>query len=385
MDEFLADSYQNNNDGIEEEQEIEFESEETPFDAEKIRIEQRMLSLKYTKELIDSNFLNLNPDFQRNIVWRDNKRKSLLIESLMLRIPIPAFYFYEDEDSFLNVIDGLQRLNTINEFLDGKFKLKNLQYLQETCGGKTFYGLDNKYKTRIYMTQFSVNVIDARTPTQVKYDLFRRINTGGVPLNSQEIRNSIAKPQVRDFLSRLAKSEEFLRATDNGVNDTRMAAQELILRYMAFYMAYDFSYSELHYMKSNLELFIDQAFEKINKMGKNELEYLENNFLIAMNNSFKLFGKCSFRKYDQNDFNINIRRKKRLLNKSLFTSLSVLLTNYSSGILDKVGEGEALDKLTELLSNDEQFSNCLTVGTNSAQNVQYNFLKVRTMLEELLE
>lgn len=385
MDEYL-DFLESNEDGTEIEEQDEFESNETPFDAEKIRIEQRMLSLKYMKELIDSNYLNLSPDFQRNKVWKETKRKSLLIESLMLRIPIPAFYFYEDEDSLLNVIDGLQRLNTINDFLNDRFRLKNLQYLQEVCGGKTFSELDNKYKTRIYMTQFSVNVIDARTPSQVKYDLFRRINTGGVPLNSQEIRNSIAKPHVRKFLKRLANSQEFLLATDNGVNDVRMSAQELVLRFIAFYLAYNFDSHELKYYKSDLELFIDKAFEKVNKMSIQELDEMENEFIFAMSNVYKLFGKFSFRKYDKVDQENGYKRKK-LVNKSLFTSLSVILSQYE---IDDIESRKdilkiALRKLSDLVSEDEQFSSCLTVGTNVARNVQYNFYRIRLLVEEIFD
>lgn len=373
-------------DGTEVEEQDDFESDETPFDAEKIRIEQRMLSLKYMKELIDTKYLNLSPDFQRNKVWKENKRKSLLIESLMLRIPIPAFYFYEDEDSLLNVIDGLQRLNTINDFLNDGFRLKNLQYLQGICGGKTFSELDNKYKTRIYMTQFSVNVIDARTPSQVKYDLFRRINTGGVPLNSQEIRNSISKPHVRKFLKRLANSKEFLLATDNGVNDVRMSAQELVLRFIAFYLAYDFDNHELKYYKSDLELFIDKAFEKVNKMSIQELDKLEYEFIFAMSNVYKLFGKFSFRKYDRFDQD-NRYIKKKLVNKSLFTSLSVILSQYEIDDIESKNEvlEIALRKLSDLVSEDEQFSSCLTVGTNVARNVQYNFYQIRLLVEEIFD
>lgn len=369
--------------GIEEEEIEDFESEETPFDAEKIRIEQRMLSLKYVKELIDDGSLNLNPDFQRNVVWKEVKRKSLLIESLMLRIPIPAFYFYEDDDSFLNVIDGLQRLNTINEYLNGKFKLKNLQYLDKLCGGKKFADLDKKYRTRIFMTQFSVNIIDARTPTQVKYDLFRRINTGGMPLNAQEIRNSIAKPHIRDFLKRLSNSEEFLLATNSSVNDTRMAAQELILRYIAFDFAYDFDSGELKYDRSDLELFIDNVFERINKFKEDELKEIERKFLRSMNNAFILFGEYGFRKYNNLDAENNYSKRK-LVNKSLFSSLSVILTYYTSVEISEMKEKDALKEITDLITRDEVFSDSLTVGTNSVANVQYNFKNIRKTMEDLL-
>mgnify|MGYP001127242351 CR=1 FL=1 len=359
------------------------ENSEIPFDAEKIRIEQRMLSLKYMKELIDINLLNLYPDFQRNKVWKENKRKSLLIESLMLRIPIPAFYFYEDENSVLHVIDGLQRLTTINEFLNGEFKLRGLQYLQESCNGKTFRELDAKYVSRIYMTQLAVNVIDARTPSQVKYDLFRRINTGGVSLNAQEIRNSIAKPKTRKFLKRLAHSDVFKNATGGGVNDIRMAAQELVLRFMAFYMAYDYKRKELHYSKSDLELFLDNAFEYLNQMNEGELNQLEQTFMRAMNNVHALFGDFAFRKYRTRELEEELIRKK-LINKSLFTSWSVLLAEpglvmYGNNSTRK----KAIFQLAKLIEEDEDYSNALTIGTNAASRVEINFKQTRNFWEEL--
>lgn len=367
--------------GIEYEEHVDEETAELPFDAEKIRIEQRMLSLKYMKELIDLNLLNLNPDFQRNKVWKEIKRKSLLIESLMLRIPIPAFYFYEDEESVLHVIDGLQRLTTINEFLNGDFKLKGLQYLQESCDGKVFKDLDAKYVSRIYMTQLAVNVIDARTPSQVKYDLFRRINTGGVPLNAQEIRNSIAKPRVRSILKRLANSNSFLNATDHSVNDMRMASQELVLRFFAFYMAYNYETSEINYQMSDLELFLDRAFELLNSMGESKLIELENTFSRAMNNAYKLFGEYAFRKYKLSELKTG---RRKLINKSLFSSWGVILAEPGL-ILEPTNEFSltAVKRLAEEIEINEDYSNALTVGTNAAIRVQINFSKTRQLWEEL--
>lgn len=369
--------------GIEYEQLIDEEDQsELPFDAEKIRIEQRMLSLKYMKELIDLDLLNLYPDFQRNKVWKEIKRKSLLIESLMLRIPIPAFYFYEDEDSVLHVIDGLQRLSTINEFLNGEFKLKGLQYLQDSCDGKYFKDLDAKYVSRIYMTQLAVNVIDARTPSQVKYDLFRRINTGGVSLNAQEIRNSIAKPRIRDFLKRLAHSSSFQAATDGGVNDMRMAAQELVLRFIAFYFAYNYKTFELDYHKSDLELFLDRAFDQLNAMNDQKLVEIEKAFNRAMNNAHELFGEYAFRKYKLSELRQSGRRK--LINKSLFTSWSVLLAEPGLDLgISKTFSDNAVHELAKLIERNEDYSNALTIGTNATSRVAMNFYITREFWEEL--
>jgi len=365
--------------GIEHEQLVE-EVSELPFDAEKIRIEQRMLSLKYMKELLDLGLLNLSPDFQRNTVWKEIKRKSLLIESLMLRIPIPAFYFYEDEESVLHVIDGLQRLTTINEFLNGEFKLKGLQYLQESCDGKRFNELVPKYASRIYMTQLAVNVIDARTPSQVKYDLFRRINTGGVSLNAQEIRNSIAKPRTREFLKRLAHSQAFQAATAGGVNDIRMAAQELVLRFVAFYMTYDYKTALLTYKKSDLELFLDRAFEQLNAMNDAKLLELEKAFTRAMENAYTLFGEYAFRKYTLAE----LEGRRKLINKSLFTSWSVLLAEPNLYLKENLAlSPQPIERLATLIEEDEEYSNALTVGTNAAPRVAVNFAKTRHLWEEL--
>ena len=138
------------------------EIKEQPFDAEKIRVDQQMLSVKYMLELMEQNLIELNPGYQRRRVWKDNKRKSLLIESLMLRIPIPAFYFYENEDGKYQVIDGQQRLTTIKEFVYGEFRLTGLEYLGKEYNKKLFKDLDTKYTQRIYRTQIAVNILDAR-------------------------------------------------------------------------------------------------------------------------------------------------------------------------------------------------------------------------------
>ena len=119
--------YEEENDYQSLDQESEYEEEEQPFNPEKIRVDQQMLSVKYMLELMEEGLIELNPGYQRNRVWKDNRRKSLLIESLMLRIPIPAFYFYENEDGEYQVIDGQQRLATIREFVSGKLKLSGLE------------------------------------------------------------------------------------------------------------------------------------------------------------------------------------------------------------------------------------------------------------------
>ncbi|WP_437831686.1 DUF262 domain-containing protein [Niallia taxi] len=357
------------------------EGTENPFDAERIRIEQRMLSVKYIKELLENNQLELAPGFQRNKVWKENKRKSLLIESLMLRIPIPAFYFYEDENSRYYVIDGLQRLSTIEDFINNKFKLTGLQYLQEICNNKKFKDIDQKYVNRIYQTQLAVNIIDARTPPQVKFDIFRRINTGGVSLNAQEIRNSIAKPRVRKFLKEIITNEHFIKATGD-VNDLRMSAQELVVRFVAFYNAYDFNSKFIKYEKGDLELFLDQGFEFLNNSNEETLELYKEKIINAMKNSYSLFGEYAYRNCSYESF-LNLKRK-RLLNRSLFVTWSVLLSKVKLEEISPEVKDKACKLLSKRLTEDGAYSQSLTMGTNGRKQVVYNFIIANKILEEVL-
>lgn len=359
---------------------------EQPFDADRIRVEQKMLSVKYCKEMLDSHKLHLSPGFQRNKVWRERKRKSLLIESLMLRIPIPAFYFYEDEDSNYYVIDGLQRLWTIQEYLEGGFRLRELQYLQSVCGDMKFVDLPPKYINRIYQTQLAVNVIDSRTPSQVKFDIFRRINTGGVPLNTQEIRNSIAKPEVRQFLKDMTNSEEFASAT-GGVNDIRMAAQELVLRFIAFYNAFDRITDKLSYEGGNMEAFLDEAFNGLNKLARDQLmlqiHQLSAVFKLAMVNASALFGRYAFRAIRNND--LEEGAKRRFLNRSLFASSSVILADRDLMTKDLVSKrGKVLRILAQELEVNEEYASSLTVGTGDTKRVKTNFQVTKKIIERSL-
>ena len=358
------------------------EQAEQPFDAEKIRVDQQMLSIKYMLELMEQNLIELNPGYQRRRVWKDNKRKSLLIESLMLRIPIPAFYFYENEDGQYQVIDGQQRLTTIKEFVNGEFHLTGLEYLKNAYDKKKFKDLDTKYIQRIYRTQIAVNILDARSPKSVIYDIFRRVNTGGMNLNPQEMRNAICKQEVRDFLKKSTLNQNYLSATRGRVKDDRMDSQELVMRFYAFYKAYDYAKNRLHYDYSNIAAMLDDAIEDLNKMKPENREELFQKFDLAMKRSCEAFGMYAFSKIHCEGNKIS--RNLDYINKSLFSSFSVLLMNPR---YDNINIEERQDKILQSLASaleDHHYTNSITVGTGDRRNVYANFENSRRVLEECL-
>ncbi|WP_212922840.1 DUF262 domain-containing protein [Capnocytophaga cynodegmi] len=351
--------------------------EQNPYDPEKIKVRTDKLSITLLSQMIDSGDIDLNPDFQRNFVW-DSFQKSRLIESILLRIPLPMFYFAEDFEGKLSIVDGLQRISTIKEFMDNKFPLKNLQYLKDSCEGRYFKdeknkkGLDVKYTRWFNLTTISANIIDPTSPYKVKYDIFRRINTGGKPLNNQEIRNCLTGQGLRDVLKTMVSLGEFKSATDNSIRSTRMEDQEIVLRYLAFYDIFE-EKGNIDTYSGYMENFLDDFTERHNKTPKDNFIKQIEAFKNAMKNAEYLIGKkYAFRKILPK--NISEKANKQLINKALFVCTSLLLSRYSHNSVKEMNEQEILTELiAKAIESDEELYRYLSYGTNGKNNLTYTF------------
>jgi hypothetical protein len=349
---------------------------ENPYDPDKIRVDTKPFSLRQVYDMIKAGDIDLTPDFQRNLVW-DNTRKSRLIESILLRIPLPMFYFAQDDEGRISVVDGLQRLSTIREFMDNEFKLRNLEYLDANCSGKLYRSsdrtksIDAKYFRWFNMTQITVHVIDPSSPFKLKYDIFKRINTGGQPLNSQEIRNCLASAALRRLLRELAASEVFKDATGWSVKDVRMDAQELVLRFILFHKKYRDDTTLANY-SGNIETELNNLTEELSKDKREAYGSYRQVFENAMKNAFYLFGDYSFRKCRVEHLAPN--SKRQLINRALFVSWSVLLSAHShEQVVSQNAAGCLARPLAERIDSDPEFFNFLTYSTNSRTNVQASF------------
>lgn len=359
-----------------EETETEDKEEETPYDPDTIRVDTKPFSLRQIYDMIKANDIDLSPDFQRHLVW-DKQRKSRLIESILLRIPLPMFYFSQDEEGKITVVDGLQRLSTIREFMDNELRLKNLEYLEEKCGGKYYKPADkknainSKYFRWFNMTQITVNVIDPSSPFKLKYDIFRRINTGGKPLNSQEIRNCLSSDSLRKALRKMATLDSFKEATGHSVKDVRMEAQELALRYILFYRKYEQD-KTLNNYSGNIDSELNSLTEELSKDKKYNYDIVINKFNNAMLNANHLFGRYAFRKCKTE--HINPEAYRQLINKALFVSWSVLLSQFQHSVLKNRNKYESFAiPLALKVTNNNKLFNYLTYSTNSKVNVQESF------------
>jgi len=377
LDEFALQLLESKQKGTESSESDE-EEFSTPYNPDTIRVETKNFSLRQIFDMIETNDIDLTPDYQRNFVW-DSYRKSRLIESILLRIPLPVFYFSQDEDGRINVVDGLQRLTTIVDFMRNKLRLRKLEYLRN-CEGK-FYKkdsptddnpvIDSKYFRWFNMTQITVNIIDPQSPSEVKYDIFRRINTGGKPLNGQEIRNCIASPALRSLLRQMSKLPSFTSATLGSVKDTRMEAQELALRFIAFHKLFSKDAKLSHY-SGNMDSTLNQLVDELSRLKDVEIEKYIPLYDTALRNASHLFGEYAFRKTLIN--HVHPGAYRQLINKALFVSWTVLLSDFPTEIANQRLPFQSLARplATEITNNPELFS-MLTYSTNAKANLVYAF------------
>lgn len=197
-----------------------------PFDPSKIDIDMKTMELSSIIERLEYNEINMNTDFQRKSgLWTD-VQKSQLIESLLLRIPIPAFYFDGGiKDNWL-IIDGLQRITALKKFvIDGDLRLSGLEFFHDLEGMK-YTELPRTFIRRIKETNIVAYIVKGGTPANVKYHIFKRINTGGLELKPQEIRHALYQGPATDLCKKFAKFSEFQMATTYSIKDDRMMVQK---------------------------------------------------------------------------------------------------------------------------------------------------------------
>lgn len=188
------------------------------------------LGVKSLSSDIAARRIKLSIEYQRKYVW-DSGKASRLIESLLLNVPIPVCYFAEDEDGSYEVIDGLQRLTTIRNFLENEFALTGLSVLAE-LNDIRFKDLAPRDQRRLENRTIRCIVITEESNPDIKFDVFERLNTGAATLTAQELRNSVYRGNFNDGLKVLAATETFTETLGTGSNK-RMELEELVLRFFA--------------------------------------------------------------------------------------------------------------------------------------------------------
>lgn len=345
-----------------------------PFDAKKVDVSITTPNLGVLITRLKHDEIDLMPDFQRSGDLWSKQIQSRLIESILIRLPIPAFYFDSTIDDIWQIVDGLQRLSAIDSFVVKKsLRLTNLEFLVE-YEGFLYDELPRALQRRIEEFQISVYLIKPGTPVLMKYSLFNRINTGGLKLNPQEIRHamsqSINKGAASKFLKNLIETKEFRKVVIN--KNYRMAHEELVLRHLSFIIF------GINLYKSSMPKFLNRGMIDLGYLTDKELDKLREDFLASLKVAYDIFGVDSFKK------SLAMPDHRKVVNKPLFETVSVCLAMISSEdrliLLDR--KSDVIDTFVSLLENKD-FDISISKSTANTEKVQTRFNMVSDTIYQL--
>ncbi|MET3982528.1 DUF262 domain-containing protein [Streptomyces sp. PvR034] len=355
-----------------------------PFRPDSIRIHTETTTLDLLLSRLREGMIDLAPDFQRRSgIWSD-RAQSRLIESLLLRIPISNFHMAQGDEDKWAVVDGVQRLTAIARFMEpevarkltglGPLALRGMDYLWQ-LDGNTYQDLTGRLKIRLRETQLTVHVMQQGTPEKVKYNVFSRINTGGMPLKPQELRHALVSGPVRAFLADLVEDAAFGEATRWSVSGERMADREMVLRFLAFRLTNPASHSE-----KDFDQFLINAMYQVNAIGEERRAQLAREFRMAMRCARDLFGEHAFRKWRGGE------RSSPVINKALFETISVHLALLDDHERNRLVASRAMvhDRFFELMG-DWDFDRSISVGTGDPGKVRTRFHEVARLFRGVAE
>lgn len=348
---------------VENEQEIEIDNqEENPiYPMNGIKVDKGFYSVFELKRRFDSEQkrIILDSDFQREDVW-NRERKAELIESVLMGLPLPIFYFNQDKYGRLIVIDGRQRLTALFEYMDNKFPLNKLKVL-EAENTKYFSELTPILKGRIEDYQIQAHVIMPPTPDRLKFDIFDRVNRGGMQLNKQEIRNALYQGNATKLLNEIVISKEFQMATENAfIKEKRMKDKYLVTRFLAIYL-----YKSKLLKDENGEYVYHGDIDELLGIGLDHINHMNDSDLKELANiTLKALQKVTF--YCGHDaFRLMNNERRTPINMNVFETIMYALIYVPENNINI--KSQVYQSLKELV-NDEKFRD--NIGNHRDSNVK---------------
>lgn len=336
-----------------------------PLDELAIR-EERRSAVDVVRRLRAGRF-RLDPDFQRDFVWEKDKQ-SRLIESVLMRIPLPVFYVAEDNEGLLIVVDGRQRLTTLQRFLDGDLTLELPD--RPELHKKRFLDLEHRLQNRVEDSQLHFYIIDRTVPERARLDIFERVN-GGEVLTRQQMRNAIYNGTATKFLKAEAELKLFKDATGGSLNTKKMQDREFINRFCSFNLLPFDTY------KGDMDDWLARGLVRISKMSEADLEALSQKFRRGLSNNLLVFKQHSFRKHRQTS------QSRSILNASLFDVMMFEICRLDEERV--AAEADALREAFYARMDDPVFTKAITYGPNSPKEVRARFRIANEMFREVFD
>jgi hypothetical protein len=346
-----------------------------PLDAVFVRTEIRSVS-EVVKRIENKRYI-LDPDFQRDFVWPLQKQ-SKLIESCIMRIPLPVFYVAEAVDGRIIVVDGLQRLTTFVRFIENHFRLVGLANGDGSSGshaleGKLFRDLPLNLQERVHDTQLTMYILDAKAPERARLDIFERVNSGE-PLTRQQMRNALYNGPATVWLKQAAEGAAFRSATGQSLNPKTMRDREAINRFCAFKLL-----GWSNYTTADMDSFLAHGLTKLALLSDTERVELRSSFDSAMTLNHQLFGEHAFRKSLASSDPAPFRS---VINISLFEVCAVTMADLKP-TLDPATQIRLKAAVVALVRSDD-FERAITYSTNSTSPVKNRFVAMQEAVNKAI-
>ena len=331
-------------------------------DNRKIYTEASEPSIREICNRIDKGRLDTQAEFQRNYVWEKKlELKSKLIESVLLKVPIPVVYTAEMNDGKEAVVDGQQRLHTFHNYCkkDG-FALKKLK-IREDLNGKQYDQLSESLQEKIDSYPIRIIKILKESNPEIKFDVFERLNKGSVKLNNQELRNCVYRGNFNKLLRKLAENKDFLKIQNLYSPDARMKDVERILRFFAFVDR------GIHNYKSPSKTFLNNYMEGNRNIS--DEEYFEKTALFkkCVDMCHTVFGDLTARRWMQN-YDVKTGSLRTTLNDGILDMHMIGFVEYEKR--DIVPHAQIIrDAYIELVCQ-RNFAETVEIGTYSTQQTK---------------
>jgi hypothetical protein len=317
------------------------------------------LSLETIGSMVDSGAIDIQPQYQRRARW-SNEKRSALIESFLLNIPVPPVYLAEDDYGVYSVIDGKQRITAIRDFMTDRFALTKLEDFKDLAGRRFSQlprELSNALRVRPYIR--AITLLRQSDP-ELKYEVFQRLNTGGEPLNAQEIRNVAFRGPLNDLVYRLA-SAEFLREqlkirNDRSPSYRNMLDAEFVLRFLTLRESWP-SFS------GDLRKSMDNYMHDNQSPSDATLADIEAAFTQALNWCQALWGSHAFQRPVPGGW-----RDQALA--GMYDAQMIAVSSMALTTLNGLDRSHVLSA-TRRLFDDDQFEIAVREGTNTPQRIRY--------------
>lgn len=341
----------------------------TPYPLDDVMVRNETRTVGEIVKRINNGRYIMDPDFQRDLMWNISQQ-SKLIESCIMRIPLPVIYVAENSDGRITVVDGLQRLSTFKRFLSDEFRLAKIGN-DHPLDGKRFSDLPIQLQERVEDTQLTLHILDRSAPERARLDIFERVNSG-VGLTRQQMRNAIYSGAGTRWLSRMASHDSFLRATGRSLNPKTMRDREAINRFAAFHLLGWRSYDN-----GDMDGFLARGIYRLDSLDEEEIHDISQVFTDSMCRNYRLFGAHAFRRslIEQHD---DVRRM--VLNIALFDVLSCLFLRISEDTVTSYGDRIRI-RIVNLIKNKD-FNNAIRYSTNSTHQVVTRFEMIQESCSE---